>query len=559
VKIIQFIQKESQAPKVTTLFMAILSGLANSLLLAIINVVAEKVSNHQLQLHYFFLYLTAFGLYLYTLRYVFYETTVAVEQVVGVVRQRIHEKIRRLSVIENKKSHEMYAQLTQNTELISQSTLIIFLTIQSVIILFFTGIYLLWLSPVSFLITIIVLIVTLFIYFMSIEKLNANTASKSDSAQLMLIGRQIATMILFSQLAFYLLLAILVFIVPLFSITQVSIIFKITAIALFIIGPLTMLVVGLPTLDRVNRAVTHLYQLEQQLEVALTQTPPELANLLPATTFNIQMDRARFHYVNKAGEPFFFSPNLIDLIIKQHEISPHDISAHPPKQHEISPDDISAHPLEHKVSPHDSSTHPPEQVEADNSPPSLPQLKQEAPPGFQPIQTMEEVLEKKVATSIAAHETVKNYVLVAMTVGFVPFPLVDIAALLAIQLRLTHHLAEQYQVYYSNNVANSLILSLLSSVVTTTSTVPLASVIKIIPVIGSVAGLVSVAILGGASTYAVGKVFIQHFESGGNFLDFNPEKMKAHFKIFFEEGKKFAAVQQQEQKQPLNISTGANR
>lgn len=158
---------------------------------------------------------------------------------------------------------------------------------------------------------------------------------------------------------------------------------------------------------------------------------------------------------------------------------------------------------------------------------------------------MEKALEERVARSVKAHDTLKNYVLVSVTIGLVPVPLVDMAALIAIQLRLTHHLAQQYQVLYSSSLANSLILSLLGSLVTTTSTMPLASVIKTIPFMGSIAGSVSVAILGGATTYAVGKVFIQHFESGGTFLNFKPEKVKEHFKYFFEEGKRFAAMQQQ--------------
>ena len=41
----------------------------------------------------------------------------------------------------------------------------------------------------------------------------------------------------------------------------------------------------------------------------------------------------------------------------------------------------------------------------------------------------------------------------------------------------------------------------------------------------------------GASTYAVGQVFIQHFESGGTFLDFDPDKVKAYFAEQVEKGK----------------------
>jgi hypothetical protein len=47
--------------------------------------------------------------------------------------------------------------------------------------------------------------------------------------------------------------------------------------------------------------------------------------------------------------------------------------------------------------------------------------------------------------------------------------------------------------------------------------------------------------LAGASTYAVGRVFIQHFECGGTILSFDPEKVRAHFEKEFEEGKKVVA------------------
>ncbi|MCP4106117.1 MAG: hypothetical protein GY749_11350 [Desulfobacteraceae bacterium] len=43
-----------------------------------------------------------------------------------------------------------------------------------------------------------------------------------------------------------------------------------------------------------------------------------------------------------------------------------------------------------------------------------------------------------------------------------------------------------------------------------------------------------------ASTYALGKIFIQHFASGGTFLTFDPEKVKAYYAEMFEDGKKVA-------------------
>ncbi len=47
--------------------------------------------------------------------------------------------------------------------------------------------------------------------------------------------------------------------------------------------------------------------------------------------------------------------------------------------------------------------------------------------------------------------------------------------------------------------------------------------------------------LSGASTYAIYKVFIQHFESGGTFLDLDPSKVKSYFSEQFTKGKAVAA------------------
>src|SRR5271169_5928031 len=40
-----------------------------------------------------------------------------------------------------------------------------------------------------------------------------------------------------------------------------------------------------------------------------------------------------------------------------------------------------------------------------------------------------------------------------------------------------------------------------------------------------------------AFTYAVGKVFVQHFASGDTFLDFDPKTVREYFARRFEEGK----------------------
>jgi hypothetical protein len=49
--------------------------------------------------------------------------------------------------------------------------------------------------------------------------------------------------------------------------------------------------------------------------------------------------------------------------------------------------------------------------------------------------------------------------------------------------------------------------------------------------------MISTPIYAGATTYAIGKVFVYHFEAGGKVNDFNIDNMKEEFKDLFEEGK----------------------
>jgi uncharacterized protein (DUF697 family) len=152
-----------------------------------------------------------------------------------------------------------------------------------------------------------------------------------------------------------------------------------------------------------------------------------------------------------------------------------------------------------------------------------------------------EKTESRVTRSSQAHQLVKRYALNSLTTGFIPLPLVDMAALFGIQLKMLYDLAKQYEVPFSHNIATSLVSAMLGGFIPTTTAISLS---KILPLFGQISSVISMGAISGASTYAVGKIFIKHFESGGTFLDFNPEKMKEHFRELYKEGKQMIAKQQ---------------
>jgi uncharacterized protein (DUF697 family) len=122
-----------------------------------------------------------------------------------------------------------------------------------------------------------------------------------------------------------------------------------------------------------------------------------------------------------------------------------------------------------------------------------------------------------------ANQIVWNYALLGLAPGIVLIPWLDLVLLSGIQLKLLQRLAGLYEIPFSSQLGKSLIASLVGAGVSA----GLAT--YIIPVVGRFIGGASSALLGGASTYAVGKVFIQHFDSGGTLLTFDPDKVRDYY------------------------------
>jgi uncharacterized protein (DUF697 family) len=105
--------------------------------------------------------------------------------------------------------------------------------------------------------------------------------------------------------------------------------------------------------------------------------------------------------------------------------------------------------------------------------------------------------------------------------GFIPMPFVDAFAVGGLQLQMLRRLSQIYGVPFSDNSGKAVIATLAGTMIPTTSGIGAASMLKFIPVVGTItAGFVMPALSAGA-TYAIGKTFIQHFASGGTLLDFN--------------------------------------
>jgi uncharacterized protein (DUF697 family) len=163
-----------------------------------------------------------------------------------------------------------------------------------------------------------------------------------------------------------------------------------------------------------------------------------------------------------------------------------------------------------------------------------------ATPEAEPIRVLSS--EERLA---AGQKIVKRNTYIAAGVAAVPVlpPGVDLAALGGVQVLMIKQLSDLYRVPFKENVARNLVAALvgtLSSRVLAAGVV--GSMLKVLPGFGAViGGLLALPAVSGAVTYALGKVFVKHFEEGGTLLDLDVNKVRDFFASQYQLGRKVAA------------------
>jgi uncharacterized protein (DUF697 family) len=152
------------------------------------------------------------------------------------------------------------------------------------------------------------------------------------------------------------------------------------------------------------------------------------------------------------------------------------------------------------------------------------ELKQEEP--------TDEAVER--AKSQRADRIINTHVLWSMGAGLMPIPLFDIAAVTTVQIDLLKQLAENYEADFSNEMGKTFVTALTGGTFARIG----ASLLKTVPGIGTLIGGVSMSVMSGASTFAVGQVAKRHFETDGNIINFDLDFASNAYDDAFEKGKR---------------------
>ena len=125
-----------------------------------------------------------------------------------------------------------------------------------------------------------------------------------------------------------------------------------------------------------------------------------------------------------------------------------------------------------------------------------------------------------------AHGLIQRYALLSGGSAALPLVVVDMLLVAGLQIRLIQLLARLYDVPFERERGRAALTGLLLGVEVRVVSLQLA---WLVPGAGYLLVAGPRAVLLATLTYAVGRVFLQHFETGGTLLDFDPKAMRAHF------------------------------
>lgn len=135
-----------------------------------------------------------------------------------------------------------------------------------------------------------------------------------------------------------------------------------------------------------------------------------------------------------------------------------------------------------------------------------------------------------------ANRIIQTHVLYSMGAGAIPIPLLDLTAVTAVQMDMIRQLCDLYDKDYTDVSGKALVASLTGSAFARYG----ASIIKAIPGLGSLVGGISMVVLSGASTYAVGQVCATFLGGNVQLDNIDIDRAKKIFDEKFQEGKKVA-------------------
>ena len=359
----ELLRDEARPDRTGIVAMAVLSGLCNAALLAIINAGAQSASYERLNARYLGLFGVSIALFILAQRYIFGHSSEIFERVVERIRIRLSDKVRtaELIALEHIGKSEIYARITQQTSIISQSQMALVAAGQASLMIVFSAMYIASLSVLAFGLTVLMVAVGASIYlsreqetFRYIDRSSRKEVELFDAITHTLDGfkevrlstprseglaehiREVSGELrglkvrtdalyngnyIFATSFFYVLIGIVTFLLPRLVPTYTTVITSVSAAILFMIGPLSTLVSGIPAYTKADIAARHIAAVERELD-RYSATGARAADERPqpfSATPELRVREVEFSYLDREGRTLF-SVGPLNLTVPAGEI-----------------------------------------------------------------------------------------------------------------------------------------------------------------------------------------------------------------------------------------------
>ena len=129
------------------------------------------------------------------------------------------------------------------------------------------------------------------------------------------------------------------------------------------------------------------------------------------------------------------------------------------------------------------------------------------------------------------NDIVKRYTLISAGIGLVPSAMINSVGIAALEVAMIDELAKNYSHDFPTKLASSKVfISLIGSIGPIYFASKSKSAISAVPFVGQLLSSGIYSLTGAISVYAVGKIFQQHFESGGTLLSKENSYIRKLFK-----------------------------
>ncbi len=344
---LELVRREMHGSMPKFLVMSALGGISTAAVLAAINSGIQSTGEgHKTSLWAAMLFLIALFLYVKTQFYVTITATAEIEAIIHKIRLRVMDLVRRseLLAMEAIGRARIVSAITSDTAVLTQASNTLCFSVQGIVLIFFVGIYVAYLSLAALAMAILVVVAAALIFQIKNRRLVADKRQAADwerrlydrltdvldgfkevrlnrarsddlfedavdvsrAAANIKIRSQAETfkLIVTSQVSMYVLLGAVVFVAPQFSESLGGpALAKTTTALMFVIGACFGLVQSIPIILIANAAADRVAQLESALRANVTLGDPSVT--VPKKFETIELRNIVFRYVDKLSDVAF--------------------------------------------------------------------------------------------------------------------------------------------------------------------------------------------------------------------------------------------------------------